>query len=235
MPITPQKYQVRLSDRLDYNDRYSQYRFELVSPSTMDNQAGQYVLLQIDPKTARAYSMSDRPDITSSFELLVDHQPGGPGTTFLRQLEFGQEISAILPLGHFVIKNEPAADELIFLATGSGIAPIKSMLTDLLQNRAETRPLTLLWGMRHDQDFFWLDFFADLQKHYTNFNFVPVVSQPSPNWQLATGHITDYLEKLPLTLPTQFYLCGNQKMVTSVKEILQKKSIAPEFIITEQF
>lgn len=235
MPTLPQPYQARLSDKIEYNERYTQYRFTLIEPPTMDNQAGQYVLLQIDPKTTRAYSMSDRPDVHASFELLVDHSPNGPGTTFLRQLKFGDEVKAILPLGQFVVRDAPVADELIFLATGSGIAPIKSMLTDLLQNRQDTRPMTLFWGMRHDQDLFWLDFFADLQKSYSNFTFVPVISQPSPNWELSTGHITDYLSQLPLTVPTQFYLCGNQKMVTEIKTVLQEKKISPQFIITEQF
>lgn len=233
--ITPQKYQARLSDRLDYNDDYSQYRFELISPSTMTNQAGQFVLIQIDDRTARSYSMSDRPDVQASFELLVDHRPHGPGTTFLRQLKFGEQIEAILPLGKFVVKDDPAVQELIFLATGSGIAPIKSILTDQLQNRHDSRPLTLFWGMRHDSDLFWLDFFADLQKSFSNFNFIPVISQPSPNWRLATGHITDYLEKITFKVPTQFYICGNAKMQQAVKDILAQKSIKPEFIITEQF
>ncbi len=233
--ITPQKYQIRLSDRLDYNQNYSQYRFELISPTTVDNQAGQFALLQIDSKTTRAYSMSDRPDVHTSFELLVDHSPHGPGTTFLRQLKFGDQLEAILPLGKFVIKDNPAVQELVFLATGSGIAPMKSILTDQLQNRHDTRPLTLFWGMRHDSDLFWLDFFADLQKSFPNFNFIPVISQPSPNWQLATGHITDYLEKMTFKVPTQFYICGNAKMQLEVRDILAQKSIQPEFMITEQF
>lgn len=233
--IVPQKYQARLSERLDYNDNYSQYRFELIEPAIMDNLAGQFALLQIDSKTARSYSMSDRPDIQTSFELLVDHSPHGPGTTFLRQLKFGDQVEAILPLGKFVIKDSPEVEELVFLATGSGIAPIKSMITDQLQNRHDTRPLTLFWGMRHDSELFWLDFFADLQKNFSNFNFIPVISQPSPAWQLAIGHITDYLEKMTFTVSTQFYICGNAKMQQETKAILAQKSIKPEFIITEQF
>lgn len=233
--VMPQQYQARLSDREDYNDRYSQYRFDLVQPLTLENVAGQYVLLQIDEKTTRAYSMSDRPDVQTTFELLVDHQPNGVGTNYLRNLAFGATIKMMAPLGQFVIRDNPEVEQLVFVASGSGIAPIKSMLTDQLQNKNDQRTMTLFWGMRHDADLFWLDFFNDLETHFSNFNFVPVISQPSPNWRLATGHITDYLKKLDLKTKTQFYLCGNAKMMTETKEILHERAVAEEEIITEKF
>ncbi len=234
--ITPQKITARLADRQDYNDRYSQYHFELVQPFSLENEAGQYVLLQVDPTTSRAYSMTDRPDIDSSFELLVDHQPAGKGTTFLRQLPLGASADFIAPLGHFVIKDNPNIKNFCFVATGSGIAPFKSILTDRLQLRNDQRSFTLFWGMRHDNELFWLDFFWDLQKNFPNFNFVPVVSQPSPSWQLTTGHVTDQLAKLDFTSDTKFYLCGNPTMVNAVKTLLlTDKHQDLTQIIIEQF
>ena len=233
--IRPQKYQARLSDRQDYNDRYSQYHFELVEPLTLENLAGQYVLLQVNEKTARAYSMSDRPDVNTSFELLVDHEPAGMGTTFLRQLKFGDRVQVLAPLGQFVVKADPEIKELIFVASGSGIAPIKSMVTDLLQIKGDQRPITVFWSMRYDNELFWLDFFADLQKSFSQFTFVPIISRPSENWQLAIGHATDYLQKLENVDKTQFYLCGNPQLVATSKQILLDKKVLATNIIAEQF
>ncbi|MDO5561384.1 MAG: FAD-binding oxidoreductase [bacterium] len=233
--IKPQKFQARLSDRQDYNQRYSQYHFELIEPLTLENLAGQYLMLQIDEKTARAYSMSDRPDMNTSFELLVDHAPAGVGTQFLRQLAFGASVQVIAPLGQFVVKEDPEVEQLIFVTSGSGIAPIKSMITDLLQIKNDKRAVTLFWGMRHDSELFWLDFFSDLQKSFPQFTFVPVISQPSANWQLSIGHVTDYLQQLEKVDKAQFYLCGNPQMVESVKQILTTKNVPAERIIVEQF
>ncbi len=232
----PQQYTVRLADRIDYNDTFSQYRFELVQPTTIENLAGQYVMFQIDPTTARAYSMSDRPDVNSSFELLVDHSPAGPGVTYLRNLAFGATATVIAPLGHFTYRDDPSISALYYFATGCGISAIKSMITDRLQNHQDPRPITLYWGLRHDSDFFWLETFQELADSFPNFTFVPIVSQPSPAYQGLTGRVTDILPELPTNQKAQYYFCGNQKMIDDATAFLsQEKHIPAEQIISEQF
>lgn len=230
----PKQMTAKLSDRIIYNDRYCQYHFELVEPFKIHNQAGQYVMLQIDEKTMRAYSMCDRPDIDSSFEILVDQQPAGAGTTFLKNLPLGAEVKLMAPLGQLYVPTDSPAKQLILVATGSGISPFKAIVTDQLQLQNNPRPITLIWGMRHDSEFFWLDFFTDLAQNYPQLTFIPVVSQPSPDWALATGHVTDFVDKLDFT-DSQVLLCGNPKMIEANKALLEKHQLQPSQIIIEQF
>ncbi len=233
--IIPQKMKAKLASKEDYNQRFSLYRFELIQPYKIENLAGQYVLIQIDEKTTRAYSMCDRPDVNTSFELLVDHQPNGLGVNYLKNLSYGQEIDLIAPLGKLVIEDLSDIKHLFLVASGSGISPFRSQVTDLLQLRQTTIPLTLVWGMRSDADFFWLDDFLQMQRYFDNFTFIPTVSQPTPTWNLLTGRVTSWLESQTFPAKSQFLLCGNPSMINDSQAIIQQKGITLDHIVSEKF
>ena len=233
--IIPQKMKARLSDRQDYNDRYAQYRFELSEPFKLANEAGQYVMFKVADETMRAYSMADRPDVENSFEILVDHQPNGLGTNFLRNLKFGQEVEILAPLGQLTVKEEVTADTLVFIATGCGISPFKAIITDQLQLKKTPRKIVLLWGMRHDDELFWTEDFQSMQDAYENFTFLPLISRPSEDWAGETGRVTDFLRDTEFDASTHFYTCGAKCMVDEVHDILVNKGIEPNKIETERF
>ena len=233
---SPQKMTAKLAEKEEYSHRYCLYRFELLAPHKIANEAGQYVMLDVGEGQKRAYSMCDRPDIDSSFEILVDHEPGGVGVNFLRSLQFGQEVQLIAPLGGLTIKPEWSSSEpLVLIATGSGIAPFKAIVTDLLQIKKDLRPLQLYWGMRHDDDLFWLDDFTGIAVAYPQFQFVPLVSRPSDLWSGQTGRVTDYLRQIEVPASARYLLCGRGEMLDEVKQILIAKKIDPNRIVMEKF
>lgn len=234
--ITPQKMQAKLANRLDFNERYSHYRFEMVSPFKMNNLAGQYVMIDVGQGQKRAYSMCDRPDVDSSFELLVDHRPGGIGTTYLKNLAFGQTIDFIAPLGDLVV-DERADDAkmMVLLAGGCGIAPFRAILADQLQNKHDERSWLLLWAMEDDRQLFWQDDLMIIDKEFPNFKLVPIITKPSPDWQGQTGLITDFVANFSFPKPSQFYFCGCQEMIAALKEILAKKGVPAERLVSEKF
>ncbi|MDR0463318.1 MAG: hypothetical protein LBG64_03815 [Pseudomonadales bacterium] len=232
---TPQLFKARLEERIDLNDRYSEYHFELVSPNEIIRVPGQYVSIKIDDKTWRSYSMTDRSDITHGFELLVDHQPDGVGTNYLKNLSFGDEVDVLGPLGHFTL-NATVAKATTLIATGSGIAPVRAMLLNLLQLSRDDRPIKLYWGMRYESELFWLDEMLELQEGFANFTFVPVISKPSENWTLSTGRVTDMLKHDELLKDSDYYLCGRQQMIEQCVEILTtNRQILSTDIFSEQF
>jgi NAD(P)H-flavin reductase len=232
----PQKMTAKLSTKEEYSHRYCLYRFELQAPHTIVNEAGQYVMLEVGEGQKRAYSMCDRPDIDSSFEILVDHEPNGVGVNFLRSLQFGQKVQLIGPLGALTVKPEwDQSEPLVLVATGSGIAPFKAIITDLLQIKKDPRPVQLYWGMRHDDDLFWLDDFQAIAAAYSQFEFIPLVSRPSDLWSGQTGRVTDYLHSAKIKTSARYLLCGRGEMLDEVKQILIAQNVDANRIVIEKF
>lgn len=233
--IIPQKMTARLSEKQILNERYTWFRFELDPSFKLRNEAGQYVMIEVAPGVNRAYSMCDRPDVDSSFELLVDIKPQGVGVTYLQNLKFGDQIKLLAPLGQLTVKTGETAQDLFFIATGSGISPFKAIITDQLQIQKSNKNLHLLWNMNFSHEFFWLEDFADLQDKYSNFHFYPIVSQPDSSWTLASGYVTNILENIDIPTNSHFYLCGSPLMLDSTTQFLTAKGFTMEQISTEKF
>ncbi len=231
----PTQYTAKLEDKTVHNEKFTQFAFELTDPHRMEFDAGQYVSIAVDDKgNRRSYSICSRPDIDHGFELLLDVEPDGLGTNYLKSLEIGQDISLLGPMGQFVIQdNDDQA--LVFVATGSGIAPFMSMITDLLQVRQDPRPIILYWGLRYVNQLFWQDEFERMSEAFPNFSFYPVISKPVPEWNLSTGHVTDLLEIHEFDEKTGFYLCGNKGMIESTTQVLINRDVEKNRIYHEKF
>lgn len=234
--MPPQQFRARLEDRVIHNDKFMSVSFELIEPLQMDFIAGQYVSIKVDAAgTRRSYSITSRPDITHGFELVIDVTPGGVGTTFLQTIPLGTEVEVLGPLGSFVIAPDPSEKAVVFVATGSGIAPFRSMILDLLQVKRDTRPIILYWGVRYVDSLFWENEFQDIVESYPNFSFHPVISRAADGWTLCRGRVTDCLTHHALPEDAGYYLCGGKPMIESVVQLLTERGIAPEHIHHEKF
>ncbi|MDA1079098.1 MAG: FAD-binding oxidoreductase [bacterium] len=232
----PKQYRAKLEDKQQLNERFMQYDFELVEPNELAFAAGQYVSIKVSDKgERRSYSICSSPAITHGFELLVDHQPAGIGCTYLESLAFGQEIELLAPLGIFTIVPDTDETSLALVATGSGIAPFRSMLFEHLQVRQDTRPITLYWGMRHANQLFWEDEFEELAESFPHFSFHPVISQPEQAWPLCRGRVTDCLTAHEQAASVGYYLCGNATMIGDVTQTVLAKGITEAHIHHEKF
>ncbi len=233
----PQQMIAVLQDKQEFNPRYVELTFELKEPPTFEFLAGQYLSIQVSPEgERRAYSIASPPSLNHGFRFLVDLAPGGVGTSFLKNLTFGDQIKVLGPLGHFVVDQSSKEQALVFVGTGSGIAPLRSMIDDLLVDRQDKRPIRLYWGMRHESELFWLEDFENLNEQYKNFEFYPVISQPVGDWPLSTGHVTDMILAHKFEPQTGFYLCGRQTMIQEVTQLLKKKhQVNDSFIHFEKY
>jgi len=232
----PQQFKAKLAEKLEFNDKYTQYSFTLVQPHTMEFDPGQYVSLVVDEHgDRRSYSIASKPENKDAFELLVDHTPQGAGTKFLQNLEYGKEVDVMGPLGRFVYLPEENVEELVMVATGSGIAPFRSMILDLLQEKGETRKITLYWGMRHVEELFWENDFQDLSESFDNFNFHPVISRAVDEWPLCRGRVTDCLNVHDVPVKAGYYLCGNAHMIEDVTKLLDEKGVPKDQVHHEKF
>ncbi len=238
----PKQFTAKLEEKTVFNAKYVQYDFELLSPNEMPFSPGQYVSIKVsETGVRRSYSICSSPAIKHGFQLLVDVEPQGVGVKYLESLRFGDEILLLGPLGQFVLAPDPGADQpkredaIVLVATGSGITPFRSMVLDLLQEQRDTREIIVHWGMRHAEQMFWQDEFAELMQNFPNFKFHPVISQPIEGWSLCSGRVTDCLSVHEQPKNAGYYLCGNTKMVTEVMTLLAAQGVPPERIHHEKF
>lgn len=198
--------------------------------------AGQYISLKVsEGGERRNYSLASYPG-EKNLKLVVDVKPMGLGSEFLLGLREGQEVELLGPMGEFLVKNEKATKGLLFVGTGSGIVPLRSMVNDLLRNKKGTRPVRLSWGMRSEEQLFWVEEFMGLQEEYKNFKFDLVLSEPSEKWDYCKGHVQDCLvdHKVDLT-GWEAYLCGNKQMIEEVKMVLLKQGVVENAVDYEKF
>jgi ferredoxin-NADP reductase len=237
-----QPFTAKMSERRILNEKFQSLRFELVEPSRLRFTAGQYILLTV-PTTPqkKSYSITTSPSTEHAFELMIELAPQGHGVKYLTSLQPGDEIKFMAPVGLFTLAapESPigqAEKAFVFIATGSGIAPFKSILEDLLISKNEQRPIILYWGLRYAEDQFWFNEFQQLAQQHKNFTFHPTLSKAPDNWQLCRGRVTDCLLIHPMPVEQAgYYLCGSSAMIGDVKELLTKQGVPAQHIHHEKF
>ncbi len=235
-------YTAKLSEKRQHNEMFFQLRLELVSPNRLEFQAGQYVILNVPGHAKKkSYSICSAPSTTHAIELLIDTAPGGPGSIYARNIQPGEEVTFMAPFGRFIVAPQnteigQAEKKLMFIATGSGIAPMLGMLKDLLIDKGDKRPMTLYWGLRYAEDQLWFEEFDLLAREHPNFTFHPTLSRPPEDWPLCRGRVTDCLTVHPQSpADTGYYLCGSTPMINDVSAVLLKLGAKSEHIHHEKF
>lgn len=243
----PQKYTARVSDKyfVTDNGKFLYLKFELILPDRINYFAGQYVSVKInDAGERRCYSIASTPDDNHGFHLLVEIVGEGKGSEFFKKITIGQTIEVLAPMGKFVINTplnqntiEPLGNKLLFVATGSGIVPIYAMINDLLINKDEKRQMRLHWGMRSEDNLFWVDNLGRLSEAHPNFVFDIVLSRPSTEWDLCTGHVQDCLSRdfAKGMESWEAYVCGKPELVMDISSKLVELGMPKTNIYHEKF
>jgi CDP-4-dehydro-6-deoxyglucose reductase, E3 len=229
----PPTFDVRLASARMLSPSVRELRFERVDPSGVNApfkfMAGQWVSLVLplaEGEARRAYSIASAPDETPSFEVAITKVVGGPGSTYLHELPIGSSIRAIGPQGFFT-RQPKAGHPSLFVGTGTGVTPLRSMIKDAL-NAGETSPMTLLFGVRHEMDRLYREELEALEKQHPNLRVHYSLSKPAPDWQGYTGYVQTHVEALWRELeatgtPPHVYICGLERMVGAVRDLLRKQ------------
>ncbi len=196
-----------------------EYTFRLApEDAPLTWRAGQFISLHCGAHL-RSYSLASLPN-GESFVLLVKRVVGGGASDWFRQIGIGTEVCFTGPMGFFTLELAHPGD-LLFAATGTGIAALLPMIEEALQ-RSETGHIHLFWGLRSDP--YWI---GELERlAHRRFSSTIFLSQPKGDWAGARGRITPaVLGFLPsLDRPT-FYLCGNGAMIRELKQELIQRGI----------
>jgi NAD(P)H-flavin reductase len=208
----------------------------LVNPREMPFIAGQFVSFEIErPGSAtpatRPYSIASSPADATSFQLLFNRVSGGPGSGYLFSLAAGDVTAFTGPFGSFTLRHSPR--DILFVATGTGIAPIRSMLLALAEG-ASTRRIRLLWGLRSERDLYYQDELTALGRRLADFSFTTTLSQPGASWSGAAGRVVPLVAREIATVANlEVYLCGNGSMIREVRDLIRRAGLCP--IYTEQY
>jgi Na+-transporting NADH:ubiquinone oxidoreductase subunit F len=233
--LTIREYRATCEKIIDLTYDIKQFDLKLIEPSTMKYKPGQYVQVlapayeKSTDEVYRAYSISSDPADTGKLELIVRRVPDGICTTYLfDHLKQGDQVRINGPYGHFYLRDTDAP--VIFIAGGSGIAPIKCMLHHM-KNTNNSRKAIFFFGVQTTRDLFLVDEMNAFEKSLANFTYVPVLSRPEDEagWKGSTGWVTtasaEYLKKQPDAKNYEAYLCGSPGMIDSAIKVLLEAGI----------
>ena len=214
------------------------YVFTLPEGEALIFEAGQYVILKIGTNY-RQYSIMSPTYQKTSFDLVVELFEHGVGSDFLRNIQVGAQAQFKGPAGVFVLRNSPY--NKIFLATGTGIAPVRSMI---MTHLAEKRPgnLYLFFGLKYHGDVYFEHEFEELARNNPQFQYKICLSQEQAVEGLgecfATGRVNISLEKLWEAQPAgelEYYVCGSKGAVDSLKDFVIAHGAQQDRVFFERF
>ncbi len=136
--------------------------------------AGQYLHILLDDGSTRCYSMANPPQESDGVTLHIRHVPGGCFSAQVAQLAPGDTLQIELPLGNVALREDDTRP-IVFIAGGTGFAPVKSILDDMLKRRVK-RPVTLIWGTRDAGGLYLRRAVDRWQKQWPDFRFIPAFS-----------------------------------------------------------
>ncbi|MFH0965152.1 MAG: 2Fe-2S iron-sulfur cluster binding domain-containing protein [Planctomycetota bacterium] len=215
-------------------------RFSLLEPGEIRHRPGNYVQVQAPSSEGpvfRAYSISSPVSACHSVDLVVRLVPGGVASTYLHQLNVGDPVTFTGPFGEFRLNEDPAV-EVVCVAGGCGMAPVRSILYSIYERWPERRAW-LFFGCRTTKDVFYLDDFRRLAEKHPSLHVVYALSDPlgpEERWTGETGFIHLAVEKyLDPGKKRQAFLCGPPPMIEAVTAVLREKGLAPEDIFYDKF
>jgi Na+-transporting NADH:ubiquinone oxidoreductase subunit F len=215
---------------------------DLADPPSMTFLAGQYVQFvrpgtENDPQPLyRAYSMASPPSRPERLTLLFARVPDGACTSYVFDtLQVEEPVTVNGPFGAFHLREGTAP--LIFVAGGSGIAPIRAILLDMAEKRIE-RAATFFFSAHAVSDLLYVDDLRALESRLPAFRFIPVLSRPRPEepWGGEKGSLPSALIRLlPRLEDYEAFLCGGPGLIEASLNAMKTKGLRPEGVFFDKF
>jgi NAD(P)H-flavin reductase/ferredoxin len=182
--------------------------------------AGQYLSVLLEDGMFRHFSMANPPHQNDGVELHIRHVPGGRFSQRVADgLAAGDTLDISIPYGDFHLR-EQSDSPIVLLASGTGFAPIKSIVEDAMKRKL-TRGMTLYWGARRAEDLYRIDLPQKWAAQLPWFRFVPVLSEAGPagGWEGRTGFVhRAVMDDFASLAGFEVYACGAPAMINAARQ-----------------
>jgi CDP-4-dehydro-6-deoxyglucose reductase/3-phenylpropionate/trans-cinnamate dioxygenase ferredoxin reductase subunit len=198
--------------------------------------AGQYATVLMEDGESRNYSIANPPQLNDIVELHVRRIPRGMfSDRVLSSLKPGSFLKIELPFGLFTWSDDHSGPA-IMLATGTGFAPLKSMIRDLIHCKI-SRPVHLFWGGEREADIYDRALVEGWAKTLPWFSFTPVLANPDGSWEGTTGFVQNaVLAQYADLSGHEVYACGNPIMIAQARGLLaEQRSLSPDAFYSDAF
>ena len=235
-----QTFATRLVRSTSLSAQTKHLEFEVPGAARFGFVAGQWLSFKTNKpdgeEITRAYSIASPPAEDNRLALCLNRVQDGFMSNFLCDMEEGQEISSQGPFGDFILR--PPLRDTVFIATGTGVAPFRSMLHWLLADQARhlDKQLWLLFGNRTENDIYYHEEFQGLAARHVNFHYLPTLSRGAPEWQGLRGYVQEHLPGIVQgRADVHAYICGLDKMIKANRELLKSLGWDRKSILYEKY
>jgi CDP-4-dehydro-6-deoxyglucose reductase len=230
----PSRYLALVQEVRSISDSVTHLSLKIPTVESLVYRPGQYMNIILPDGRVRSFSMASAPNC-NLIDFHVRRNIGGAFTdNFLRGLKAGEPLDIEFPFGSFFFHSEDYRP-IIMVATGTGLAPIKSMLEALVDD-PDCPPVILYWGMRTELEFYLEHEIRRIGKHLDDFRYVAVASRPGATWVGKRGYVqqavaSDFDDLGEFSI----YLCGSPRMILEAKETFLARGASIDYIYAEAF
>ena len=235
-----QTHTARLVESKALSDFTKHLEFEVPGVTHFGFVAGQWLSAKEHKadgeEITRAYSIASPPNGSNRFAFCLNRVVDGFMSNFLCDLEPGAEVPFQGPFGNFILR--PPMRDTLFIATGTGIAPFRSMLHWVLadQSRHQGRQLWLLFGSRTESDIYYHNEFQELAAQHPNFQYLPTLSRGVPEWKGLRGYVQEHVPGIVgHRQEAHAYICGLDRMVSANRSLLKDLGWDRKSIVVEKY
>ncbi|MFM2231297.1 MAG: hypothetical protein RL607_2555 [Bacteroidota bacterium] len=216
------------------NDSVIEVTLRFPPNSNFNFNSGQYVNIMTG-KMKRSYSIANAYQANGLLTFFIKKYENGLMSKYWFELaKVGDLLRVEGPLGSFFLR-ENEVENIIFLATGTGVAPIKAILENLSKSteRFTNKKLWLFVGARYENDLFWNPYELS---NINNLTYIPVLSRATEEWEGEKGYVQDAIIKFKISLEnSQVYACGSNKMIEEAKTALIEKGLKTIHFFSDAF
>jgi ferredoxin-NADP reductase len=242
--LARQLFTARLARKVCLSERTQCFHFEFVVDelASFDFSPGQFVSTIAEDSNGkmqtRAYSIASAPR-GNQFDLCVNRVEGGFFSNLVCNMEVGERVTFHGPHGLFLLR-QPLTDA-IFIATGTGVAPMLGFTQHLFpesgEDLSEGRDIWMVYGTRWESELYYREYFEDIADKHSNFHYIATLSRAPEGWKGNRGYVQEYVRKivegraerdhLPTPTATETpgfdihaYICGLNEMVSGNRDQL---------------
>ena len=216
------------------NDTVIEVSLRLPTSSNFAYNSGQYVNI-IKGQIKRSYSIANAYQENASLTFFIKKYENGLMSHYwFNEAKINDLVRIEGPIGTFFLR-ETKVENIIFLATGTGISPIKAILEslNLHEQKYQNKKFWVFNGARFESDLFWN---SNELNAISNFKYIPVLSRASENCNGEKGYVQEIVLKSGIDLTNaQVYACGSNNMIESAKKTLVKNGLNIQNFFSDAF